>query len=234
MTSRIEVARAWLAGVAVFTLLIGVFTVFGGVARANHVSPDDIVPHSSDANQGPFWETYLSEERDIDDATCSKVPDSGSDAFVMPSAPDGESWVLLVVKQATWNYVYYDPTGGHTYPSTGDQSPGYSHAIVCSAEVTTTTTPPEPTTTTTILGTTITTTPGSTTTIPDQTTTVPDQTTTVPDQTTTTILGTTITSPTSTLPFTGVGSEQVIGIAIMLLGGGILLTVAGLGRREEA
>jgi hypothetical protein len=52
----------------------------------------------------------------------------------MGDAPAGETWVLLVVKQANTNFVYYDPIAGHTYPSIGDNAPGYSHIIVCSSE----------------------------------------------------------------------------------------------------
>jgi len=53
------------------------------------------------------------------------------------------------------------------------------------------------------------------------------------------VLGTTVPptiAPTvvdSTLPFTGIESGQMAGIAIMLLGTGLLLTLVGRGRREE-
>ena len=68
------------------------------------------------------------------------------------------------------------------------------------------------------------------------TTTSTSTTTTTTEATTTTtsVLGTTITAPPSTLPFTGIESSEMVGIAIMLLGSGILLTMFGLGRREES
>ena len=66
----------------------------------------------------------------------------------------------------------------------------------------------------------------------EKTTTQATTTTTQPT-TTTSILGTTITAPPSTLPFTGIESSEMAGVAVMLLSGGLLLTMIGLGRREE-
>ena len=137
-----------------------------GPALANHLPPDDITPQSPDANQAPFWEDYLASERGITDASCAKLDQAGDLAFVMPAAPVGQTWVLLVVKQGTFNYVYYDPAGGHPYPSTGAQAPGYSHLIVCSHQATTTTTQGS---TTTTQGSTTTTQGSTTTTSPQDT-----------------------------------------------------------------
>ena len=160
--------------------------VFAAPADAEHEPPDDTYESvgGDESNEGDFWETYLANERGITDATCSKyTEDQSNDAFVMPAEPDGEDWVLLVVKQGTTNYLYYDPVVGHTYPSTGEQNaPGYSHIIVCSVEE------PEETTTTTVDDTTTTTVDDTTTTTVEDTTTttVDDTTTTTVDDTTTT------------------------------------------------
>ena len=67
----------------------------------------------------------------------------------------------------------------------------------------------------------------------EDTSTTQPTTATTQATTTTSILGTTITAPPSTLPFTGIESEQLAGVAVMLLSGGLLLTMIGLGRREE-
>jgi hypothetical protein len=200
------------------------FVLADPAARASHTQPDDILPQSSESNQAPFWEAYLVNERGINDASCDKLDQAGDSAFEMPKAPDGETWVLLVVKQATSNYVYYDPIGGHSYPSTGGQGPGFSHLIVCSV-VTPTTEPsiteatvPEPSIT--------------------EATVAPTSITSPP--TTAEVLGTSITSappttaavdPVDTLPFTGVESGTPALLALALIGIGALALVAT--RRAE-
>ena len=239
MSNRLEGGRTGLAILTVFALVMTLFAAFGGgTALADHEPPDDTYESqpSDGSNDTPFWEAYLSNERGID-GTCEKYDIADSEAFVLGDPPSGKVWVLLVVKQATTNYIYYDPVSGHSYPSTGNQAPGYSHIIACYGDppVTTTTLPSTTTTqasTTTTQASTTTTQASTTTTQASTTTTILGTTITAPT-TTTTILGTTVTSPTSTLPFTGVESGQMVGIAIMLLGSGLLLTVAGMGRREE-
>ena len=247
MSNRLEGGRTVLAILTVLALVMTLFAAFGGgTALADHEPPDDTYDSqpSDGSNEAPFWEAYLSNVRGID-GTCQKLDIADDDAYVLGDPPSGKVWVLLVVKQATTNYIYYDPVSGHSYPSTGSQSPGYSHIIVCygdppvttTTQATTTTTQATTTTTqattTTTQATTTTTQATTTTTQPTTTTTVLGTTITAPS-TTTTIQGTTLTSPTSTLPFTGVDSGQMVGIAIMLLGSGLLLTLAGMGRREEA
>jgi hypothetical protein len=194
-------ARRLLAILTATCLVGAMFLVYAGTAMADHLPPDAIVAQDAGAgtNEGPYWVDYLESVRGISDATCVKINQSGSSAFVMPAAPAGEEWVLLVVKQATDNFLYYDPVGGHTYPSTGPQAPGYSHLIVCSVPETpaTTTTTVEDTTTTSVEETTTTSVEDTTTTsVEDTTTTTVQETTTtsVEDTTTTTVQETTTTS----------------------------------------
>jgi hypothetical protein len=128
----------------------------------------------------------------------------------MPAEPEGEDWVLLVVKQGSGdgaNNVYYDPVAGHSYPSV-QNGPGYSHIIVCSVEE------PEETTTTTLAETTTTVEDTTTTSVEDTTTTTVEDTTTttVEDSTTTTVEDTTTTIPDEVLAlvFVTVDGECVV------------------------
>jgi hypothetical protein len=131
---------------------------------------------------------------------------------------------MLVVKQATDNYVFLDPVPNHDYPSTGDQAPGFSHAMECYApepEDTTTTTEAEETTTTTVEDTTTTTVEDTTTTVEILDSTV----TTAPAETTTSsiedeVLGTEV------LPFTGLDNDLLALLAgsLGLLGALVLIS----------
>ena len=233
MSNRSDGLRMALAATAATALVAALFTIVGtSPVGAEHVPPDDTVPHSSAANAPGFWESYLDEVRGITVASCEKISEAGNEAFVMPNAPDGSEWVLLVVKQATTNHVYYDPVGGHAYPSVGSQAPGYSHVIVCSAEQSTTTTEVSTTTSTTVESSTTTTVAGSTITTDEETTT----TTEAADTTSTTlgdqVLGTSITAaPTTvavevtseTLPFPGIESGTTGLAAMVLVGLGVML-----------
>ena len=131
-----KVGRSALAILTVISMAMSLMLLLTGTAEANHVQPDDTVANDGPAgtNDAPYWENYLASERGITNAECSKINQSSGSAWVMPAAPEGEDWVLLVVKQGTTNFVYYDPVAGHTYPSVGENAPGYSHIIVCSAE----------------------------------------------------------------------------------------------------
>ena len=218
--------RTLLALLTAAALVASMLFLLAGTAEANHEPPDDIFEQEAGSNDAPYWVDYLEDVRGITDATCEKIDQAADEAFVMPSPPSGQVWVLLDVKQATTNYVYYDPVAGHSYPSLGQQAPGYSHLIVCYA--------PEPTTTTT------------STTVPEETTTVPEETTTTVGETTTTveILETTLTSAPTTsstvedevlgkevLPFTGLetGELAIVASALALLGSLVLLSA----RRAE-
>ncbi|HEY5889242.1 MAG TPA: hypothetical protein VIW94_00890, partial [Acidimicrobiia bacterium] len=161
----------WRSVLAGFTVALTLVTVMVPlVAGANHLPPDDVEAFSPLSNVAPYWVDYLDDERDIEDASCSKINQAGGTAFVMPAEPDGEDWVLVVIKQGVTNFVYYDPVAGHSYPSVGPNAPGFSHVIVCSVEEqVTTTTAGE--TTTTAGETTTTGDPGTTTTVGDTTTT---------------------------------------------------------------
>jgi hypothetical protein len=217
--------RMTLAGLTLALTLVTVMLPL--VAGADHLSPNAQVPNSGPANEGPFWESYLETVRGIEDASCTKISQNGSTAFVMPAEPVGEDWVLVVIKQGETNFVYYDPDAGHSYPSVGQNAPGFSHVIVCSVEEQVTTTTVDDTTTTTVDDTTTTTADDTTTTTVDDTTTttaddtttttVGDTTTTIDPGTTTTIddevLGTIITSTTIGTPSTI--ADEVAGTTIV-------------------
>lgn len=200
---------------------------------ADHEPPDSTLPQSPDSNSASFWEQ--------EGWTCTKLDIAADTAFVMPDAPDGQVWVLLVVKQGRTNFIYNDPVPGHTYPSTGQNAPGYSHIIVCSAISTTTT---QETTSTT---------EGSTTTTEEVTTTTASSTTSSSEGSTTsssTMPSTTTTSPTSsssesvtsstessttdpTLPFTGM-DDGLAGAGLALLSSGIfLLALTAIASRRK-
>lgn len=250
MQAGIAGSRRTLASLLAAAIVAAMFVVLGGsVADAGHEPPDATLPQDPDANHTPYWVTYLNDVRGIDGADCEKLDQNSSSAFVMPSPPDGQEWVLLVVKQSTTNFLYYDPVGGHTYPSIGQQGPGYSHIIMCSAESATTTT--EASTTTSLDVGATSTTAGPTTTAGGPTTTIEPTTTTAPTTTTTLgdeVLGTTITTAGSTttvanvtgstfedevldeeiLPFTGLAFEGLIIVASALaLLGALLLSTRG-------
>ena len=229
----LDYKRAGLALIAVSAVIFAMLALTTGAAFADHEPPDDTYESvgGDGSNEGDFWETYLAVERGINDATCWKYTEvQSSEAFEMPAEPDGEDWVLLVVKQATTNYIYYDPVVGHSYPSTGDQSPGYSHIIVCSVDEpdeTTTTTVPEETTTTAAEETTTTVAEETTTTVEILETTL----TTAPAETTSSSVADTVLG-TEVLPFTGVESEWTFWLAtILALTGGLL--VFGAKRAED-
>ncbi len=156
-------------------MIMSMMFVFADTADANHDPHDDTVANNGPAgtNDAPYWVDYLETKRGISGASCEKINQSSSDAWVMPSEPAGKDWVLLVVKQGDTNFVFYDPIAGHTYPSAGENAPGYSHILVCSVDESTTTT--QPTTTTTTAPTTTTTAPTTTTTAPTTTTTAPPE-----------------------------------------------------------
>ncbi|HEX9847330.1 MAG TPA: hypothetical protein VGB33_02815 [Acidimicrobiia bacterium] len=225
--------RTLLALLTAAALVASMLFLLAGTAEANHEPPDDIFEQEAGSNDAPYWVDYLEDVRGITDATCEKIDQAADEAFVMPSPPSGQVWVLLDVKQATTNYVYYDPVAGHSYPSLGQQAPGYSHIIVCYAPE-----PPPTTTSTTV--------PEETTTVPEETTTLPEETTTTVGETTTTveILETTLTSAPTTsstvedevlgkevLPFTGLetGELAIVASALALLGSLVLLSA----RRAE-
>jgi hypothetical protein len=115
---------------AAISILVGLLPL---VASATH--QDDTVEQTQGApeNQPGYWVNYLETVRGIEDASCTKIDESGSSAFVMPAEPEGRDWVLLVVKQATTNYVFYDPIAGESYES-HQGGGGFSHLIVCSVE----------------------------------------------------------------------------------------------------
>ncbi|MDX1467984.1 MAG: hypothetical protein R3258_01440 [Acidimicrobiia bacterium] len=239
MSNRLEGGRTGLAILTVFALVMTLFAAFGGgTARADH------------ANEAQYTFNF------VNGATLQGAHGPGGEApipfsffedfYGVGNVPDGfEGLTIHVSCSDVFTAGWSDDAG--SFPNQTDHpewqiadytivrhTPG--NIINCTEVFVTTTTAPS-TTVTTVPSTTVPTTVPSTTvptTVPSTTVPTTQPTTTTEETTTTTILGTTITSPTSTLPFTGVESEQMVGIAIMLLGSGLLLTLAGMGRREEA
>jgi hypothetical protein len=120
-------------------MVFSLMSVFASTANADHEGPDETYTSSpgDGSNEASFWDGYF----DLPEGSCSKLSLSGSTAFVMPPAPEGKEWYALVIKQGSPqsndgpdNFIYLDPVAGHSYPSTGNQAPGYSHVIVCSVE----------------------------------------------------------------------------------------------------
>ena len=159
--------RTILAALSAALMVLSMMFVLAAPADAEHDPHEDTVANDGPAgtNDAPFWVNYLETERGITGATCVKISQDGDEAWIMPPEPDGEDWVLLVVKQGDTNFVFYDPIAGHAYPSAGDNAPGFSHILVCSVEE------PEDTTTTTEEDTTTTTEEDTTTTTEEDTTT---------------------------------------------------------------
>ena len=213
------VGRRLLAAFVAVMLMASVMLLFSeSSAQASHIPPDDIVDQvngPTGTNSPGFWEDYLA-DLGVDDATCVHINEAGDEAYELGSPPAGQVWVMLVVKQATENYVFLNPIPNHDYPTTGDQSPGFSHAMECYApepEDTTTTTV-EDTTTTSVEDTTTTSVEDTTTTTVEDTTTttVEDTTTTTVEDTTTTtiedeVLPTVITTSTTAAPTTTIEDE---------------------------
>lgn len=245
------IGRRLLAAFVAVMLMASVMLLFADTAaQASHEPPDDDYTSSpgDGSNEAGFWDTFFG----LTSGSCEKLTQSGSSAFVMPAEPDGEDWYALVVKQGSPssndgpdNFIYLDPVAGHSYPSAGNQAPGFSHLIVCSVPETTDTTEPEETTTTEGEGTTTTTEAEVTTTTEAEvtTTTVGDTTTTIGDEVLPTVITTSTTAaPTTTvedevldtevLPFTGSDNDM---LALLAGGLGLLgaLVLASTRRMEE-
>ena len=238
MVERLDYKRAGLALIAVAALVMAMVAITAGTpAYADH-APDETYSSANDdqgenSNEGPFWDAYFG----LPAGSCEKINESDGVAFEMPAPPPGEVWYALVVKQGSPqsndgpdNFIWYNPEEGHSYPSAGNQAPGYSHIIVCSVDEpdeTTTTTVPEETTTTAAEETTTTVAEETTTTVEILETTL----TTAPAETTSSSVADTVLG-TEVLPFTGVESEWTFWLAtILALTGGLL--VFGAKRAED-
>lgn len=215
-------------------MVVASILLVGLAAQADHTPPDATYTSTpgDGSNEGPFWDGYFN----LAFGSCRKINESAGSAFVMPDPPSGEVWYALVVKQGSPssnngpdNFIYLNPVAGHSYPSIGNQAPGYSHLIVCSVPE------PQDTTTTTLDDTTTTTGDNTTTTQARQTTTtqaqvIPTTTPNIPDE----VLGTTITAAPTTiavevtsesLPFTGFENGTTGLVALVLVGLGVMLLV---------
>jgi uncharacterized surface anchored protein len=94
------------------------------------IEPDVIQPQSSAANDAPYWVAYGSTEFG-ETWICTK-DDVGADAnYVVPAPPDGYLWRLIVVKQATNDYLFFDPPTAGVLNSGGARS----HVISCRMEI---------------------------------------------------------------------------------------------------
>lgn len=240
MNTRVEPSRLVLAILTVFALFLAMMMVLTAPADANHVST---VAHSEEANGETFWENFLNNHDGITGAECTKVDESSESSNLVS---DG-NYRLVIVKQGSGelaNKLHWDVSSGDVLPP-AQNAPGYSHYLTCTVPVTTTappttapptteaptTAPPTteaPTTTTStiadeVLGTTITTAPPTTASVDPVSTTVPDE-----------VLGTHIEA--DELPFTGLQSELIVGMAVLLLMSGLLVLglVGEQGRHEES
>lgn len=196
------IGRRFLAALVAALLMASVmFLLADTPAKADHL---DTWPNSAAANDPSYWEQWGQDQEGEADWSCLKDETGGDDAYVVPSAPAGEYWRLLVVKAGGNNEG--DISDLHWNPSPGDQfehsiQGGWSHVILCSRPIQTTTAPEE---TTVPEETTI----PEETTVPEETTiptetTVPEE-TTIPTETTvpevTTTVGETTTIPDEVLP----------------------------------
>jgi hypothetical protein len=258
-TNRRRFAIAWTT---VFVVLLSILILtWGPPAQGSHIPGTGPLP----SNCVEFQVNTLGTKSpsafpgvDITVNSWDNGSESHSLSFTIAGLTDGQ-YVELSVKSGT---TVQEPgpygNGTHTYRN-GLQN-AISHIRLCVFQETTTTTTTEATTTTTEATTTTTggsttTTEGSTTTTEQQTTTTepgesttttdPGETTTTTDPLTTTtdeVLGTTITSPSTTvdpgtvpdevlgttivagdLPFTGVEATTLGGIALSLLALGTLV-----------
>jgi hypothetical protein len=226
MNTRVEPSRVGLALLTIFGLVVAMLLVLGSLpAVAEDV---DSWPGTSEANAATFWESFLNEHDGITGAECTKDETSSDSNFVADA-----DYRLVVIKQGSGdlaNKLYWDVESGDELPP-AQNAPGWSHVIACTVPVTTTT---EATTTTVEEETTTTVEEETTTTVEEETTTtVEDEvqgtvitTTTVADE----VLDTEVEA--EELPFTGVDSELLLGMAVLMLMSGLL--VIGLtGRRED-
>ena len=241
MTNRLEGGRIGLALVAVVGLVLSLFAVFGS-SPALAVSPTCATSQNWQSFTFIFENGHVFSGDNCPGSPYAADPDGNSQESFLPltggltSVLDGPGMQL----HTSCSDVYEDGWGkpGNQPDPTNDaawklasfhiekfHNDDSSPHATCDQPWT----PPTTTTSTTQPTTTTSTTQPTTTT----STTQPTTTTTTEPTTTTSVLGTTITAPPSTLPFTGIESSEMVGIAIMLLGSGILLTMFGLGRREE-
>jgi len=82
-------------------------------------------------NEGAYWTNFgLTEFGQV--WVCEKLIDVGASInYVVPAPPEGYMWRLIVVKQGTKDYLFFNPPVGGTLNSTG----AYSHVIFCKMEV---------------------------------------------------------------------------------------------------
>jgi hypothetical protein len=123
--------RRTLTLVSVFTLLLGMLAI---PAMAAVVQPDAVIASVSGSgdNDAPYWEEY-GETQFNETWLCEKVDDEGAGTnYTLLDAPlPGYMWRLAVVKQATFNYLFFDPDIGDTFDTGG----AYSHVILCQMEI---------------------------------------------------------------------------------------------------
>jgi hypothetical protein len=239
-------ARRLLALLTAACVAAAMFLVYAGTALAEHIPSTGSVPsHCVKFDYGHDALGTTKSPTDYPDVDITLVSwndtpeDPHSVTFTIAGLAEGQ-YVDINLKSGS-NDEDGGPYGNGTHTAGNSFQQGISHITLCVFEE-----EPEPTTTTTEATTTTTeatttTTEATTTTTEATTTTVEDTTTTtVEDTTTTTVEDTTTTTiedevlPTvvttvpdevddEELPFTGIDSDVMLGLAVVLLGGGALL-----------
>ncbi len=130
----------WMAGAATaFLVLPMALAAPASAAVAVDRTPDRQVEQSQNApeNNPAFWvgengstECWKHESGDpIDGGSHGKVLASDKSVWQMGTPPTGKVFSLLVLKSATMNDVFYDPTPGALYGTVSGKN--ISHVIVC-------------------------------------------------------------------------------------------------------
>lgn len=259
MNTRAEPLRAGLAIVTAIALALAMMLVTSGpAAGSGHIDATGPVQDNCVAFEGGNIKELgtksplLYPDVDITLVSWDDLDENGEPhgfTFTVTGLEDGQHVEVLVKSGTDEDFV--GPFGNGTHPVDGPSDHAVSHVRICVFESETTTTS---TTTTTVPDTT-------TTTVADTTTTTvaEETTTTVADITTTTIedevLGTVITTSTTApavqvtttiadevlgthveaeeLPFTGIDSELLVGMGVLMLMSG-LLVLGVTGKREDA
>ena len=222
-------ARRLLAILTAACVAGAMFLVYAGTAMADHIPSTGTVPSNCvkfDYGQDALGTTKSPTDYPDVDITLVSWNDTPADphsvTFTIAGLAD-DQYVDINLKSGN-NDEEDGPYGNGTHTAGNSFQQGISHITLCVFEEEPTTTTTEATTTTTEATTTTT---EATTTTTEATTT-----TTVEDTTTTTVedevLPTVVTTvpdevDDEELPFTGVDSDIMLGLAVVLLGGGALL-----------
>lgn len=127
-------ARVLITLLAALSIVLAQMVAFGVQPASAGGDPDwSNQPTGSSANQASNWVNWAGDNGET--WVCTKLQDNGSDLssedsnYVLDLAPPaGSIWRLAIVKQATPNYLFWNPTVGDTLDTGG----AFSHVILCS------------------------------------------------------------------------------------------------------